>query len=80
MYAERNKSICTTEDGCTIAVPSCEKYMLTIREASVYFSIGVKKMRRLAENNLGVFSVFCGNKFLINRTKFEQYLNDTSTI
>ena len=32
-----------------------EKYMLTIREASIYFNIGVKKIRRLAEDNLGVF-------------------------
>ena len=29
-----------------------EKYMLTIREASIYFNIGVKKIRRLAEDNL----------------------------
>ena len=28
-----------------------EKYMLTIREASIYFNIGVKKIRRLAEDN-----------------------------
>ena len=26
--------------------------MLTIREASIYFNIGVKKIRRLAEDNL----------------------------
>ncbi|MCF0135060.1 MAG: DNA-binding protein [Lachnospiraceae bacterium] len=80
MNLELNRACYTTEDGVTIAIPSCEKYMLTIREASIYFSIGTKKLRRLAEDNLGVFSVYCGNKFLINRTKFEQYLNDTSTI
>lgn len=39
-------------------VPVCEKYTLTIREAAAYFNIGIKKMRRLAEENTGRFSVF----------------------
>jgi excisionase family DNA binding protein len=56
------------------------KYLLTIREAGEYFSIGVKKMRRLAEDNLEVFSVYSGNRYLIIRTKFEEYLCNTSTI
>ena len=41
-----------------------EKYMLTIREASIYFNIGVKKIRRLAEDNIGVFSIYSGNRYL----------------
>lgn len=44
-----------------------EKYMLTIREASIYFNIGVKKIRRLAEDNIGVFSIYSGNRYLIIR-------------
>lgn len=51
-----------------------EKYMLTIREASIYFNIGVKKIRRLAEDNLGVFSIYSGNRYLIIRPKFEKHL------
>ena len=31
------------------SVPISEKFTLTIREASEYFSIGLKAMRRLAE-------------------------------
>ena len=57
-----------------------EKYLLTIKEAGEYFNIGVKKMRRLAEENLGVFSVYSGNRYLINRTKFKEFLCNTSTI
>ena len=57
-----------------------EKYMLSINEAGAYFSIGVKKMRRLAEDNLGVFAVYSGNRYLIIRTKFEEYLLNNSTI
>ena len=57
-----------------------EKYMLTIKEAGAYFNIGIKKMRRLAEDNLGVFSVYSGNRYLIIRPKFEEYICQTSTI
>lgn len=38
-------------------VPVCAKYTLTIREAAAYFNIGIKKMRRLAEENTG--KIFC---------------------
>ena len=57
-----------------------EKYMLTIREASIYFNIGVKKIRRLAEDNLGVFSIYSGKRYLIIRPKFEEHLCRISTI
>lgn len=70
----------SNEDGITNAIPVGEKYMLTIREAACYFNIGVKKMRRLAEENMGRFSIFSGNRYLINRTKFEQFLDETSAI
>ena len=56
------------------------KYLLSIKEAGTYFNIGTKKMRRLAEDNLGGFSVFCGNRYLIIRTKFEEFICKTSTI
>ena len=36
-------------------LPLGEKYTLSIKEAAVYFNIGIKKMRRLAEENLGTF-------------------------
>ena len=61
-------------------VPVSDKYMLTIKEASYYFSIGEKKLRRLAEYHTGDFAVINGNRYLIIRTKFEQFLLETSTI
>ena len=60
--------------------PAYEKYTLTIREASNYFNIGNKKMRRLAEENLGRFAVVSGNRFLIIRPKFEQFLAQSTSI
>ena len=51
-----------------------EKYLLTIKEAGDYFNIGVKKMRRLAEDNIGGFSIYSGNRYLVIRQKFEEYI------
>lgn len=61
-------------------VPVGEKYMLTIKEAAAYFNIGIKKMRRFAEDNLGSFAVYSGNRYLIIRSKFETFLNETSSV
>ena len=61
-------------------LPLSEKYALTIKEASVYFNIGNKKMRRLAEDNLGHFAVESGNRFLIIRPKFEQFLAQSTSV
>lgn len=63
-----------------VIVSVCEKYALTIREAAAYFNIGIKKMRRLAETNIGRFSIVSGNKFLIIRSKFENFLENTSQV
>ena len=57
-----------------------EKYTLTISEAAQYFGIGVKKMRRLAEDNIGIFAIFCGNRYMIIRGKFEEYLQKNEYI
>lgn len=43
-------------------------------------NIGVKKMRRLAEDNAGCFAVFSGNRYLIIRTKFEKFVEECSAI
>ena len=61
-------------------LPVSEKYMLTIKEAAAYFNIGIKKMRRMAEDNLGTVAVFCGNRFLIIRPKFEEFILNSSEI
>lgn len=37
-------------------------------------------MRRLAEENLGVFAILSGNRYLIIRTKFEEFLCNKSMI
>lgn len=54
--------------------------MFTIKEAALYYNIGTKKLRRLAEDNLGVFSVYSGNRYLIVKTKFEEFILNSSEI
>lgn len=61
------------------AIPISEKYMLTIKEASEYFNIGIKNMRKMAEQNTGAYAIFLGNRYLIVRKKFEEYM-DSLTI
>ena len=63
-----------------VIVPVSEKYTLTVKEAAAYFNIGIKRMRRLAEENTGRFSVFSGNKYLIIRNKFEKFIDESSEI
>ena len=61
-------------------LPISEKYALTIKEAAIYFNIGNKKLRRLAEEKLERFAVESGNRFLIIRPKFEQFLAQSTTV
>lgn len=64
-------------------VPVWEKYMLTVDEAAQYFGIGEKKIRNLIAENMGTdycFTIQVGNKSLINRHKFEDFLNQTTSI
>ena len=61
-------------------LPVSEKYTLSINEAAQYFGIGINKMRWLAEENLGDFAVYSGNRYLIIRCKFEEYLQKNQLI
>ncbi len=61
-------------------IPISEKYVLTINEASQYFNIGGKKIRRLAEDNIGVFALYNGNRCMIIRSKFEEFLQRSTSI
>lgn len=79
MTDEQKYSHITTEREKASVLVS-QKYMLTIKEAAEYFSIGTKKMRRLAEDNLGKFAVYSGNRYLIIRTKFEKFVEESSAI
>ena len=62
-------------------VPIWERYTLTIEEASKYFRIGAKKLRRVAEDNLGSGWVMMnGNRVLIKRKQFEKIMDKLDEI
>ena len=64
-----------------IEIPYWEKYMLTLREAAEYFHIGEKKMRQIVEENMDAnFLLTSGNRVIIKRKLFEEYLNAASVI
>ena len=58
-------------------VPIWEKYTLAIEEASKYFRIREKKLRKLAEENLDAgWVIVNGNRVQIKRKQFEK-ITDT---
>ena len=62
-------------------VPIWEKYTLTIEEASKYFRIGEKKLRKLAEENLdAVWVIVNGNRIQIKRKQFEKIIDTLDEI
>ena len=64
-----------------IEIPYWEKYMLTLREAAEYFHIGEKKMRQIVDEILDAnFLLTSGNRVMIKRKLFEEYLNAASVI
>ena len=64
-----------------IEIPYWEKYMLTLREAAEYFHIGEKKMRQIVDENMDAnFILTNGNRVMVKRKLFEEYLNQATVI
>ena len=64
-----------------IEIPIWEKYTLTIREAAEYFHIGDKKMRQIVDENYNAyFILMVGNRAMIKRKLFEQYIDVATTV
>lgn len=64
-----------------IDVPIWERYTLTIEEASKYFRIGEKKLRKIAEENRDSnWVIFNGNRVQIKRKLFEKIIDNLDVI
>ena len=62
-------------------VPIWEKYTLTIEEASKYFRIGEKKLRKLAEENIDAgWVIVNGNRIQIKRKKKKKIIDTLDAI
>ncbi len=55
-------------------VPIWEKSNLTLEEAAAYTGIGVNKIREISNNDNCPFVLWVGNKRLIKRKKFDEYV------
>ena len=57
-------------------VPIWKKYALSVEEAAVYFRIGEGCIRKIIKENREAGFIMCnGNRVLIKRKKFEEFLD-----
>lgn len=63
------------------AIPVWKRYALTITEAAEYYHIGENKLRMIAdEHPKADFIIMNGNRILIKRQKFEEYLDRATVV
>lgn len=62
-------------------IPVWKRYVLTITEAADYYHIGENKLRIIAEEHLEAdFIIMNGNRILIKRQKFEEFLDNATVV
>ncbi len=61
-------------------VPIWEKSNLTLEEAAAYSGIGINKLRDLTSEQNCRFVLWVGNKRLIKRRLFDQYIEQEHSI
>jgi excisionase family DNA binding protein len=57
-----------------------KKMNLTIKEAAEYSNIGINKIAEMLRNPMCNFVLYIGNKKLVKRKEFEQYLSTVREI
>lgn len=75
-----NKNISNNRENKDNSVPIMDKALWTIKEASMATGIGLNTIRRMTKgrNNPFVFGV--GNKCMIKREKFLEYIDQAHSI
>lgn len=61
-------------------VPIWEKSNLTLEEAAVYSGIGIGKLREITNDERCRFVLWVGNKRLIKRRLFDEYIENCYSI
>ena len=61
-------------------VPLWEKANLSLEEAAAYSGIGINKLREISNDEKCKFVLWVGNKRLIKRKLFEQYMEQMYSI
>lgn len=62
------------------SVPINQKLTLTIKEASIYSNIGINKIDSMLRAPNCPFVLFVGNKKLLKRKEFEEFIARTLSI
>lgn len=63
-----------------INVPISQKLNLTIKEASIYSNIGINKIDSMLRTPNCPFVLYVGNKKLVKRKEFEEFIARTLMI
>ncbi len=58
----------------TLSIPIDKKLNLTIRQAADYSNIGINKINDMLRNPNCEFVLYVGNRKLVKRKEFEEYL------
>ena len=62
-------------------IPVWKRYVLTITEAAEYYHIGENKLRMIADEHPEAdFIIMNGNRILIKRQKFEEFLDHATVV
>ena len=64
----------------TIDIPIYQKQNLTIEVAAVYSNIGRNKLRQLTDDEKCVFVLWVGEKRLIKRKQFDEFIEKAYSI
>ena len=63
------------------SIPICDKYVLSVEEASQYFHIGVNKIRRLVNEHAEAdWVLWNASHAFIKRTKFEKFIDSINAL
>lgn len=63
-----------------LEIPFWFKVTLTIKEAAAYSNIGINKIEELLKQPKCDFVLYVGNKKLVKRKEFEQYISKSLEI
>jgi len=77
----RKEDLMDEERAKRYRIPPWRKYSLSIPEAAEYYGIGEKRLRQIADENVGAnFILEIGTHIRFKRKLFEEYLNMATVV
>ena len=67
-------------ETCNSCIPIERKLNLTISEAAEYSNIGLNKINEMLKNPMCDFVLYVGNRKLVKRKEFEEFLSKRTEI